>query len=57
MLEDGKIFRGVNIGCSGETVGEVVFNTSMVGYQEILTDPSSREQIIVMTIPRLVIMA
>jgi len=53
MLEDGKIFRGVNIGCSGETVGEVVFNTSMVGYQEILTDPSSREQIIVMTYPQI----
>lgn len=49
MLEDGKLFRGVNIGCSGETIGEVVFNTSMVGYQEILTDPSYYEQIVTMT--------
>jgi len=53
MLEDGKIFRGENTGCSGETIGEVVFNTAMVGYQEILTDPSSCEQIIVMTYPQI----
>jgi len=49
MLEDGKIFEGENIGCSGETIGEVVFNTSMIGYQEILTDPSYCEQIVNMT--------
>jgi len=49
MLEDGKLFKGVNIGCSGETIGEVVFNTSMMGYQEILTDPSYCEQIVTMT--------
>ena len=49
MLEDGKLFRGMRIGCSGETIGEVVFNTSMIGYQEILTDPSYYEQIVTMT--------
>jgi carbamoyl-phosphate synthase small subunit len=38
-LEDGTIFRGLSIGASGTTVGEVVFNTAMTGYQEILTDP------------------
>jgi len=53
MLEDGKIFEGANIGCSGETIGEVVFNTSMMGYQEILTDPSYCEQIITMTYPQI----
>jgi len=39
-LEDGSIFEGVSIGAEGQTTGEVVFNTSMTGYQEILTDPS-----------------
>jgi len=39
-LEDGQIFWGKSIGSKGETVGEVVFNTAMTGYQEILTDPS-----------------
>lgn len=53
MLEDGKSFRGTNIGCSGETIGEVVFNTSMIGYQEILTDPSYCEQIVTMTYPQI----
>ena len=53
MLEDGKIFEGTNIGCSGETIGEVVFNTSMMGYQEILTDPSYCEQIVTMTYPQI----
>ena len=48
-LEDGTIFRGYAIGASGETVGEVVFNTSMTGYQEILTDPSYTGQIVTMT--------
>src|SRR4030066_522165 len=49
MLEDGKVFEGRNFGCSGEVLGEVVFNTSMTGYQEILTDPSYYEQIVAMT--------
>jgi carbamoyl-phosphate synthase small subunit len=49
MLEDGKVFYGRNFGCSGEVIGEVVFNTSMTGYQEILTDPSYCEQIVTMT--------
>jgi len=46
-LEDGQIFLGKSIGSEGETVGEVVFNTAMTGYQEILTDPSYCQQIIV----------
>jgi len=50
-LEDGKIFRGRSFGASGERCGEVVFNTSMTGYQEILTDPSYKGQIVVMTYP------
>ncbi len=48
-LEDGKVFKGISIGREGETSGEVVFNTSMTGYQEILTDPSYRGQIVTMT--------
>ncbi|MFO1064427.1 MAG: glutamine-hydrolyzing carbamoyl-phosphate synthase small subunit [Pirellulales bacterium] len=48
-LEDGTVFEGTSIGASGETDGEVVFNTSMTGYQEILTDPSYRGQIVTMT--------
>ena len=52
LLEDGKVFRGKNFGCSGEIIGEVVFNTSMTGYQEILTDPSYCEQIVTMTYPQ-----
>jgi carbamoyl-phosphate synthase small subunit len=48
-LEDGKVFRGISIGAPGETFGEVVFNTSMTGYQEILTDPSYTGQIVTMT--------
>ena len=50
-LEDGAIYRGQSFGSSGETYGEVVFNTSMAGYQEILTDPSYKGQIIAMTYP------
>ena len=50
-LEDGKIFRGESFGASGERYGEVVFNTSMTGYQEILTDPSYKGQIVAMTYP------
>lgn len=48
-LEDGTFFEGIGIGADGETSGEVVFNTSMTGYQEILTDPSYRGQIVTMT--------
>lgn len=50
-LEDGKIFRGESFGASVERCGEVVFNTSMAGYQEILTDPSYKGQIVTMTYP------
>jgi len=52
-LEDGQIFWGKSIGSQGETVGEVVFNTSMTGYQEILTDPSYSQQIVVLTYPHI----
>ena len=50
-LEDGAVFEGWSFGCSGEKAGEVVFNTSMTGYQEILTDPSYKGQIVIMTYP------
>jgi len=50
-LEDGLIFEGTSFGASGERCGEVVFNTSMAGYQEILTDPSYKGQIVTMTYP------
>ncbi len=51
LLEDGTVFEGRSFGASGQKCGEVVFNTSMAGYQEILTDPSYNEQIITMTYP------
>src|SRR6201990_766653 len=51
LLEDGRVFRGTGHGFEGEAVGEVVFNTSMTGYQEILTDPSYAGQIVTMTYP------
>ncbi|MCX5687789.1 MAG: glutamine-hydrolyzing carbamoyl-phosphate synthase small subunit [Candidatus Omnitrophica bacterium] len=50
-LEDGTIFEGISFGASGERLGEVVFNTSMSGYQEIMTDPSYKGQIVTMTYP------
>ena len=50
-LADGRVFRGEALGAVGDATGEVVFNTSMTGYQEILTDPSYRGQIVVMTYP------
>lgn len=50
-FEDGKILEGISFGAAGESCGEVVFNTSMTGYQEILTDPSYRGQIVTMTYP------
>jgi carbamoyl-phosphate synthase small subunit len=52
-LEDGTVFAGVSIGAPGEVDGEVCFNTSMTGYQEILTDPSYRGQIVTMTYPQI----
>lgn len=52
-LEDGSIFRGIAIGATGETVGEVVFNTAMTGYQEILTDPSYTKQLVTLTYPHI----
>jgi carbamoyl-phosphate synthase small subunit len=52
-LEDGRTFRGLSFGAAAERAGEVVFNTSMTGYQEVLTDPSYRGQIVVMTCPEI----
>ena len=52
-LEDGSVFRGLAIGAQGETTGEVVFNTAMTGYQEILTDPSYARQIVTLTYPHI----
>tara|TARA_B110000503_G_scaffold15399_1_gene21613 strand:- start:32 stop:1162 length:1131 start_codon:yes stop_codon:yes gene_type:complete len=52
-LEDGSIFKGLAIGATGQSVGEVVFNTSMTGYQEILTDPSYAHQIVTLTYPHI----
>lgn len=52
-LADGTLFRGHSIGAPGETVGEVVFNTAMSGYQEILTDPSYAQQIVTLTYPHI----
>lgn len=53
VLEDGTVFKGVSIGAEGCSVGEVVFNTSMTGYQEILTDPSYSRQIVTLTYPHI----
>src|SRR5262245_41888409 len=50
-LEDGTVFPGISFGATGEVFGEVVFNTGMTGYQEILTDPSYKGQIVTMTYP------
>ncbi|MGB5102200.1 MAG: glutamine-hydrolyzing carbamoyl-phosphate synthase small subunit [Steroidobacteraceae bacterium] len=52
-LEDGTVFRGTSIGASGTATGEVVFNTAMTGYQEILTDPSYARQIVTLTYPHI----
>ena len=52
-LEDGTLFRGVSIGASGCSVGEVVFNTALTGYQEILTDPSYARQLVTLTYPHI----
>lgn len=53
ILEDGTLFRGESIGVDGQTVGEVVFNTAITGYQEILTDPSYCRQIVTLTYPHI----
>ncbi len=53
VLEDGTVFRGESIGAEGVTTGEVVFNTAITGYQEILTDPSYRKQIVTLTYPHI----
>ena len=51
VLKDGTVFRGTSIGAEGMAVGEVVFNTAMTGYQEILTDPSYCRQLVTLLIP------
>jgi len=53
VLEDGSVFRGRSIGADGKSVGEVVFNTAMTGYQEILTDPSYLKQLVTLTYPHI----
>jgi len=53
VLADGSVFRGTSIGAPGRTVGEVVFNTAMTGYQEILTDPSYAGQVVTLTYPHI----
>ncbi|MES2637532.1 MAG: carbamoyl-phosphate synthase domain-containing protein, partial [Pseudomonadota bacterium] len=53
VLADGTVFKGISIGACGHTIGEVVFNTAMTGYQEILTDPSYAEQIVTLTYPHI----
>ncbi len=53
VLEDGTLFKGTAIGATGLSVGEVVFNTSMTGYQEILTDPSYAQQLVTLTYPHI----
>jgi carbamoyl-phosphate synthase small subunit len=52
-LADGTVFQGTSIGAAGHTVGEVVFNTALTGYQEILTDPSYCRQIVTLTYPHI----
>ena len=52
-LADGTVFRGIGIGATGSSVGEVVFNTAMTGYQEILTDPSYARQLVTLTYPHI----
>ena len=53
VLEDGTVFHGVSIGADGCSVGEVVFNTALTGYQEILSDPSYARQIVTLTYPHI----
>ncbi|HRO28735.1 MAG TPA: glutamine-hydrolyzing carbamoyl-phosphate synthase small subunit, partial [Luteimonas sp.] len=53
VLEDGTVFEGVSVGATGLSVGEVVFNTAMTGYQEVLTDPSYARQLVTLTYPHI----
>src|SRR5207247_5170326 len=53
LLEDGTLYEGESFGSTANSIGEVVFNTSLTGYQEIATDPSYRFQIVVMTYPHI----
>lgn len=53
VLEDGSVFKGISIGAAGRSSGEVVFNTSLTGYQEILTDPSYAQQMVTLTYPHI----
>ena len=53
LLDDGRLFRGIVLGASGDAIGEVCFNTGMTGYQEILTDPSYAKQMVTMTAPHI----
>ena len=53
VLEDGRSFLGVSFGATGETFGEAVFSTGMTGYQETLTDPSYRRQVVIATAPQI----
>ena len=52
-LEDGTVFEGISVGAPGLSVGEVVFNTAITGYQEILTDPSYARQLVTLTYPHI----
>src|SRR5213082_3493854 len=52
-MEDGSVFRGFGFGAAGDGGGEIVFNTALTGYQEVLTDPSYRGQIVAMTAPEI----
>ncbi|MEM9979601.1 MAG: carbamoyl-phosphate synthase domain-containing protein, partial [Cyanobacteria bacterium P01_D01_bin.2] len=53
VLADGSVFQGRSFGATGTVIGEIVFNTGMTGYQEVLTDPSYRGQIVTFTYPEL----
>ena len=53
VLEDGRVFHGESFGAAGETFGEAVFCTAMTGYQETLTDPSYRRQVVIQTAPHI----
>ena len=53
VLEDGTVFEGESVGADGLSVGEVVFNTAMTGYQEVLTDPSYARQLVTLTYPHI----
>ena len=53
VLEDGTVFEGVSVGAPGLSIGEVVFNTAMTGYQEVLTDPSYARQLVTLTYPHI----